>query len=342
MLQSNRASVAMLAALIALGLSSGLSSGCGHSPEASHETRTETGAPSASAPAAASAADVRATPPFYRVAGGRGATLLLLGTIHLGPEQGWTLSPAVESGIATADQIALEVDLRLATEDAVSTLVAEVALLGPGQQISDVVAPETAKLLEEEDETLTRLGVPPGMRKRMKPWFMATVLGESIYAEVGLSSASAVEYHVLESLGARPLIGLETFEEQLRIFDSLSPELQDLMLRETLLHLDEARTMVEELVHAWRTGDEAELARLAREGIDELPELDGFYDIVLGDRNRNWVGQLSRLLDDREQAGDEVLVAVGALHLVGRDSLVELLREAGYRVEKVPQQVADR
>lgn len=342
MLHRNRASIATIVGLVTLGLSSGFSNGCGHSPEAPQESRIESGATSASRSAAESDAYARATPPFYRVEGGRGATLLLLGTIHLGPEKGWILSPAVESGIATADQIALEVDLRLATEDAVSTLVAELALLGPGQKISDVVAPETAKLLEDEDETLTRLGVPPGMRKLMKPWFMATVLGESIYTDVGLSSASAVEYHILESLGERPLIGLETFEEQLRIFDSLSPEYQDLMLRETLLHLDKAGETVEELVLAWQEGDEVELARLAREGIDELPELEGFYDIVLGDRNRRWVSQLRTLLDDREREGDEVLVAVGALHLVGRDSLVELLRAAGYRVERVPQQVGRR
>jgi hypothetical protein len=34
------------------------------------------------------------------------------------------------------------------------------------------------------------------------------------------------------------------------------------------------------------------------------------------------------LLDDR----DDYLVVVGALHLVGRDSVVELLRKRGYEV----------
>ena len=321
MLISIRSSAVAVAALVAFCFSTG----CGHPSE------------SRRGPTDASAADARATPPYYRVDGGRGATLLLLGTIHVGPKAGWSLSPAVEAGIAAVDQVALEVDLRLATEDAVSSLVAELALLGPGQKISDVVAPETAKLLEREDERLTRLGVPPGMRWRMKPWFMATVIGESIYSEVGLSSEAALEYRILEALDERPLIALETFEEQLRFFDSLSPELQDVMLRETLMQLDEARQSVAELVLAWRTGNEKKLARLAREGIDELPELDHFYDVVLGDRNRRWVKQLRPLLDDRSHAGESVLVAVGALHLVGRDSLVEQLRIEGYRVEKVSQ-----
>jgi uncharacterized protein YbaP (TraB family) len=340
-----RARLAALAALVAFFLSTG----CGNATPPPVEARGPTSSPGAipiagGAPGAEErsadrsfAANRSATPPYYRVDGGRGATLFLLGTIHVGPEAGWQLSAPVEAAIAKADRIALEVDLRLATEDAVSSLVAELALLPQGRQVSDVVAPETAKLLESEDARLTRLGVPPGMRKLMKPWFMATVIGESIYGELGLSSQSAVEYRILEAIGDRPLVGLETFEQQLRMLDEVEPGLQDLMLRETLMQLDESRDLAHQLIAAWRDGDEAELARLAREGVDELPELDRFYDIVLGDRNRRWIWQLRPLLDGREHAGQDVLVAVGALHLVGEDNLVSLLRKAGYRVEKVAQ-----
>lgn len=335
-----------LAALVTLAMLL-LSSGCAPSPVPPVSARGPGAGGHPNAPAADAspgavrpgttgiALDRAATPPYYRVDGGAGATLFLLGTIHIGPQAGWQLAPSIEAGIASADRVALEVDLRLATEEAVSSLVAELALLGAGREVTDVVAPETAKLLEAEDARLTRLGVPPGMRRLMKPWFMATVIGESVYGELGLSPQSAVEYRVLEALGERPLLGLETFEQQLRMLDGLEPALQDLMLRETLLQLDEARDLASQLVSAWQRGDEAQLARLAREGIDALPELDRFYDIVLGDRNRRWVRQLRPLLDDRAHAGEQVLVAVGALHLVGEDNLVELLRAAGYRVKRV-------
>jgi hypothetical protein len=353
MLHPIRAHVATLAALVALFLSAG----CGQAPLAPVEARGPGGSPGASSgpsPGAipiadgspggdartvdrALAADRDATPPSYRIDGGKGATLFLLGTLHVGPEAGWQLSAPVEAALAKADRFALEVDLRLATEEAVSTLVAELALLPPGQQVTDVVAPETTKLLEREDARLTQLGVPPGMRKMMKPWFMATVIGESIYGELGLSSQSALEYRVLEAIGERPLVGLETFEQQLRMLDGIEPELQDLMLRETLMQLDDSGDLARQLIVAWREGDEAGLARLAREGVDALPALDRFYDIVLGDRNRRWVRQLRPVLDGREHAGQQMLVAVGALHLVGEDNLVTLLREAGYRAEKVVQ-----
>ena len=319
-----------LAALFAALFAGVVAGGCAQS---SDPGRTGT----SNAKAITTSATGYETPPYFRVAGGPGATLLLLGTIHIGPKEGSTLSPAIESGLARADKIALEVDLRLATEEAVSDLVAKVALLPPGMTLASVIAPETAKVLLEEDDTITRMGFPRGIRNRMKPWFIAVGLSESTYGESGLTNKTATEEHVLGALGLRPLIGLETFEDQLRIFDQLPPTLQDLMLRDTVERLDSAEAELEELVQAWRTGDEAVLARLAREGIDELPELDAFYDILLGDRNRRWVSKLRPLLEDRDHHGETVLVAVGALHLVGKDSLVEQLRAAGFQVEAIPQ-----
>ena len=56
-----------------------------------------------------------------------------------------------------------------------------------------------------------------------------------------------------------------------------------------------------------------------------FPEL---YRPLTEDRNRAWVVQLVDLLDDR----DDYLVVVGALHLVGRNSVVDLLRQRGYSV----------
>jgi len=54
----------------------------------------------------------RVTPPFFRIGGGGGATLLVLGTIHLGPPGGWLLSSEIERGLEEADAFVLEIDLR--------------------------------------------------------------------------------------------------------------------------------------------------------------------------------------------------------------------------------------
>jgi uncharacterized protein YbaP (TraB family) len=305
-----------------------LLAGCRHAPTPG------TGSPPDTL-AALLESEAPATPPFYRVAGQGGASLLLLGTIHVGPAEGWRLAPAIDAGIEDADAFVLEVDLRLATEDSVGTALAELVVLAPGESLPLLVAPETNRLLEREDATLERLGFPRGARDRRKPWYIAVALSEIVYAESGLSSEQSIERRVLDAVGDRPLVGLETFEEQLHFLDDLPPALADLVLRDTLARLDTAQDEIRELVSAWFRGDEQALARIAREGEEQLPGLDAYYDLLIDDRNARWLEKLRPILDDPARAEETVLVAVGALHLAGQKSLVRLLERAGYPVEAI-------
>lgn len=52
---------------------------------------------------------------------------------------------------------------------------------------------------------------------------------------------------------------------------------------------------------------------------------------MLIDRNLG----MADFVEDALASGDEVFVCVGAAHVVGKDALVELLRERGYTVELV-------
>lgn len=276
-----------------------------------------------------------AEPPCYRISGGGGATLGVLGTLHVGPPRGFTLAPQIEAAIEEADVLVREIDPRRATEDAVSSRLAELAILPVGTQLTDVLAPETQKLLEREDAALTRLGFPRNARKFMKPWIVAVGLAEGTYAEAGFVASGGLEEHLVKVLADRPLVGLETFEEQLQMLDGLSEALQDLVLRDSLARLPRARAEFDEMVEAWRGGDEIALEAVAYQGIEELPELEAFYAVLLQDRNRRWIETLLPKLRDPAHRGETWLVAVGALHLVGRNGLIEGFRAAGFRAKSL-------
>lgn len=282
-------------------------------------------------------ASIPARPPFFRVESDRGGVLFLFGTIHLGPAEGWTLSSPVQAAIEDSRAFVFEIDLGEATEAHVSTIVANNALLEPGTRLADRVSPETLALLETHTETLTQMGFPERTRSMMKPWFLALGLLES---QVGLTSYrldGAADRLIYEARGSRRLIALETVEEQIALFDDLPPEAQDLMLRDALSRHDEADRSIEALVHAWHRGDTETLACLAREGVDTLPGLEGFYERVLDQRNRTWLAPLRLLLESPSPDSSPTFVAVGALHLVGPTSLPVLLEEAGYSVFAVDQ-----
>lgn len=273
------------------------------------------------------------TPPFFKVESKRGATLLVLGTMHLGPPTGWVYSEAIERGLAEADAFVLEIDLRNATEESVSTVLAERVILPVSVTLDQVISPETAKLLDENETTLARLGMSRQARMRLEPWFIAVSLTEALSASSGLAAGQSVDSAILARSAGRPLHGLETFDAQLAMLDGLSRELKDAMLRDTVMRLDETAEEMRATALAWSRNDREKLFEIAYQGVDENPELADFYEILLTERNRNWAGQLGALLDDPARAGQTIFVGVGALHLVGPDSLITFLEARGDRVQ---------
>jgi len=276
-----------------------------------------------------------ARPPFFRIDGGHGATLLLLGTIHLGPQSGWAFSKALRDGLEHADSFVLELDLNKVDEIAVADSLSKLVVIESPNSLLDLVSPETAKVLADNDALLTELGLPFNARKRLKPWYIAMGLIESTTKRSGLSMKSSAESVIQAAIGSRPILGLETFDEQLEMLNGIDPGLQDMMLRDTLNRLDEAVEDTRDLATAWHKGDEVFLEELAREGIDEMPEFERFYEIILGDRNRRWMPTFRALLDDPERKGEFIFVGVGALHLLLDDGLLELLRQSGYHVTAI-------
>jgi uncharacterized protein YbaP (TraB family) len=85
---------------------------------------------------------------------------------------------------------------------------------------------------------------------------------------------------------------------------------------------------LEEITAAWRRGDLAKLESLLRSGVEESP---AFFKALTTDRNLRWLPQIEAMLAHPE---DDYLVVTGALHMVGEEGLVELLRRKGYKVER--------
>ena len=61
---------------------------------------------------------------------------------------------------------------------------------------------------------------------------------------------------------------------------------------------------------------------------EDYPKL---YDVFVAQRNRKWLPRIETFLRDN----DNYLVVVGVGHLTGKDSLVGMLRQKGYKVEQL-------
>jgi uncharacterized protein YbaP (TraB family) len=174
------------------------------------------------------------------------------------------------------------------------------------------------------------LGVDLALLERFEPWFVAVTLLDQGMRKLGFQAERGLEQYLVgkSRRAGKEILGLETLAMQIGIFDSLSPSSQQAMLEQTLQELDEAETAMVDLAVAWRDG---RLETLSDELLDDFDDFPGLYDMLVTERNTAWVGALERYLRD----GRRYLVVVGALHLVGRDNLIDMLATRGHEVVRL-------
>ena len=256
---------------------------------------------------------------------GRHNTVYLLGSIHvLRPGDGG-LPGAAETAYDDAEQLVMEIDMDGEGADPAALVQAmqRTALLPDGVGLREVLGDDYASIGERAQQS----GIDLALLDRFAPWFVAVTLLQAELARRGFTPELGIEQALAKRADddGKPILGLETAEEQFGVMGSLPLEQQKRFLLMTLEESGQIDAQLDELLAAWRHGDADALARVLSAEFEEFPEL---YRPLTEDRNRAWLGPLVDLLDDR----DDYLVVVGALHLVGRNSVVELLEQRGYEV----------
>lgn len=262
---------------------------------------------------------------LWQVSSEKGA-LFLLGTVHLLKPGTHTVSPAAEAAFEQAQTILLELDLDEAESPASLQLFARKALL-QGETLEAKVSPETLALAIEKTEAM---GLPFDRIRNLKPWSLGLSLTLFKLQTLGFDPEHGVDRYYFDQgkQAGKKMGALETMEYQLDLFDGMSDRLQEEFLVQTLGELDQLGEETEQLVQAWSGGDVEVLDELMQKSFQDYPNL---YQRLVVDRNRNWVLRIEPLL---ERPGT-TLVVVGALHLVGADSVVELLKQQGYAVKQL-------
>ncbi len=253
-----------------------------------------------------------------------GDTLYLLGSVHMLRPEAYPLDEALTEAFRSAQVVAFELDF--AEFEAGLQTMMQRGSYQDGRTLRNKLSDGTFRELEDRMEGL---GVPMALLENMKPWMASMMLSALIIQEAGYEAEAGVDLHFYEQAveDGREVVALETIEEQISVFDDLSTEAQVAFLESTLEELDQAVEQMDEMSRMWETGDGQALAEALTESLLAHPEV---AEALLYERNRNWVPQIEALLERPERA----IVIVGAGHLVGEGSVVELLRARGYFVEQ--------
>lgn len=268
-----------------------------------------------------------ADPAAWHVGGERGGELWLLGSVHYLRPSDHPLPDVVDELYERADALVMELDLDDLDAAELQTSLLAAAMLEPGRTLEDVLGRERYARAAARARAL---GVELRLLEQFEPWLVAVTLMDIGMARLGFRPEHGLEQTLLGRARAdsKAVLGLETLAMQIDVFDTLSLDAQGALLEQTLAELESPNELMEELVAAWRDGRLDALASALMEDFEPFP---GLYESLVAARNRRWVDELDALLAEPGRH----LVVVGALHLVGEDSVVELLRERGYDVRSV-------
>jgi uncharacterized protein YbaP (TraB family) len=276
--------------------------------------------------AAQAAAPAKAARPAMWKVADADTTLYLFGTIHLLPKgQGWR-TPAMDSALAGADELVLEV----ANIDDVMASAQAMAKLG----MSPGLPPIAERVPEGKRAALKAMiaesGYPEAVYDRLETWAAALPLLGVTFKRLGLDPSLGVESQIGAPFKAsgRTVTGLETIEQQLGYLDTLSEPAQRAFLLSVVEDSSATRKQFRQMLDAWASGDLKGIARTFDDETQMSPELKA---ALMSRRNAAWAGWLER----RMAKPGTAFVAVGAGHLVGEDSVQSMLRKKGIKAKRV-------
>jgi len=257
-------------------------------------------------------------------------SLYLLGSFHMLKPDDYPLAKSTDLAFEDAEQLYFELSPEEMNNPALGQKMAQAAMRTDGKTLQQSVSPETWKKFEAH---ATERNLPPANFQAFEPWFVALILSVTEMQKSGLDTTLGLDKHFMDraAKAGKPAKGLETGDSQIAIFDSMGAKQQEQYLLDILDDSSDMKAKIDELHDTWRKADDKVLFdKMAMEMREKYPEL---YQSINPDRNKAWLPKLEALLKDNKT--DDVMVVVGALHLVGEDGVVKMLKDKGYKIERM-------
>lgn len=264
-------------------------------------------------------------PPLWSISDAD-STVWLFGSVHvLRPNLAWR-SARLDAALAEAEIVVFEADVSAEAATAYQALAAQRGAYPPGQTLPAALNADQRAALALAAE---KVGLEARQFETVRPWLAALQLSAAAYARQGAVQEAGVETVLAARARAAgvQIAHLETVEQQVGFLADLPERDQIDFLLETVEGVNDGAAAATALDEAWARGDVRRLARGLDAEFDAMPP--ALRAAVLTERNARWTDEIIAMLAGE----DDVLVAVGAAHLVGEENVIAMLRARGLAVE---------
>lgn len=259
---------------------------------------------------------------LWQIDKGHSQPSYLLGTVHSDDPQIMNLPRQIKQKFAQADSFSAELKM-----DVMSLMQSQaMMMMTDGRKLSDLVG---RRQFQQCVRLMAERGMPEMLVEQMKPWAIAAQLNlpksqSGIFLDMMLYQEA--------SASGKEVYGLETTEEQIGVFDSMTEKEQILFLEESIKHVDEVPDMIRNITRLYLARDLSGLKdysdKIMARDASRLSDI--FKKRLIVDRNQRMVERMQDRLDE-----GNAFLAVGALHLPGDKGILNILKEQGYGIKPV-------
>jgi uncharacterized protein YbaP (TraB family) len=245
----------------------------------------------------------------------------LYGTIHVMPENQFSISPKIQKAFDESQILAMEIDLNMGL--AKQLQIAKKTILPRKKTIQNYLS--VSDFTKVKSYCLDSLKISESRFKkyiRLKPFFFSSAIAQE---QMGDTKSFEMEFNKMAKKKSKKTMGLETIEYQLQTINKISIEDQAKMLMD---EFDTSPTdQFNDLLKLYLNED---LNGLYKAVTSESSQIENFNNDFLDVRNKNWIP----VIEDQIKL-NKTFIAVGAAHLPGENGVINLLQKKGYTLEPV-------
>ena len=244
----------------------------------------------------------------------------LFGTIHLICPKDFSLSDPLKKAISKTEQLALEIDM---DDPGLMGAMTKTMFMTGGKTLKGIFTETDYSRLQRFYQD--SIGMDITTFDRAKPF----VLMGPLFNKVLDCQPQSYEMELMSLANKQnsEVIGLETIEEQMAIFDTVPYTQQAKMLISIIDSLPNAKTEFHKLVELYKKQDLDALNTLSMKSEFGM---DSQNEVMLFQRNKAWIDRIAKMITKKS-----TFIAVGAAHLGGERGVIALLRKEGYIVRAV-------
>ena len=179
---------------------------------------------------------------------------------------------------------------------------------------------------------LGQLGISYDLVKNYPPWTIRNIISSATLKKLGYYSEYGIDLHFMKKAywANKKIVELENQQIRNAIQQNITSDEQEEYLLYSVDRLESMERTFLQTVDAWAAGDTNAMLTAINDaqGDDAPPIVAKINKRMLEDRNRVMTKTIIEIL----QSGKTIFAVAGTAHMVGPNSIVQLLREKGYEV----------